>query len=153
SAARDGSMRGTRRGRCWARSPPTSSSWAPSGSRGARCSPRGSPSPPARPPSPAPAGSHSLAAAGPAIAVPAGATLRAPRFRPWDRALMPAGVYQPGLEWRERPGFHLRDFLRERRLLFYEEGREAVVAVSEREGTDRRFLSVNGKTDAGSGAE
>src|SRR5262249_56407090 len=56
-------------------------------------------------------------------------------------------------EWRERPGFHLRDFLRERRLLFYEEGREAVVAVSEREGTDRRFLSVNGKTDAGSGAE
>jgi spermidine synthase len=87
------------------------------------------------------------------IAVLGAAVLLAPRFRPWDRKLMTAGVYQYGVEWNERAGFRLQDLLRERRLLFYEEGREAVVAVSEREGSERRFLSVNGKTDAGSGAE
>ena len=42
---------------------------------------------------------------------------------------MTAGVYQYGLEWKDRPGFRLQDLVRERRLLFYEEGREAVVAV------------------------
>ena len=75
----------------------------------------------------------------------------APRFRPWDPVAMTAGVYQYGLEWKDQAGFDLRDL--GRRLLFYEEGREAVVAVSEREGSGRRFLSVNGKTDAGSGVE
>ena len=88
-----------------------------------------------------------------ALAVLAAAFVLAPRFRPWDRRLMTAGVYQYGLEWKDRPGFRLQDLLRERRLLFYEDGREAVVSVSEREGSGRRFLSVNGKTDAGSGAE
>jgi spermidine synthase len=92
-------------------------------------------------------------ATGLALAVLVAAVALAPRFRPWDRGLMTAGVYQYGLEWKDRPGFRLSDLLRERRLLFYEEGREAVVAVSEREGSGRRFLSVNGKTDAGSGAE
>lgn len=81
------------------------------------------------------------------------AVVLAPRFRPWERVAMTAGVYQYGLEWKDRPGFRLRDLARERRLLFYEEGREAVVAVAERAGSTRRFLSVNGKTDAGSGAE
>jgi spermidine synthase len=66
---------------------------------------------------------------------------------------MTAGIYLYGLEWKDRPGFGLDDLGRERRLLFYQEGREAVVAVSEREGSSRRFLSVNGKTDAGNGAE
>ena len=64
---------------------------------------------------------------------------------------MTAGVYEYGLEWKDRPGFRLADLRAERSLLFYEEGREAVVAVAEREG--RRFLSVGGKTDAGSGRE
>ncbi|MGE5125373.1 MAG: tetratricopeptide repeat protein, partial [Betaproteobacteria bacterium] len=46
------------------------------------------------------------------------------------------------------------DWLRaQRTLLFYREGAEAVVAVSEPRGSQRRFLSVNGKTDAGSGVE
>ncbi len=88
-----------------------------------------------------------------AVAVLGAAIALAPRFRPWDRGLMTAGVYQYGIDWKDRPGFRLQDFLRERRLLFYEEGREAVVAASEGEGSGRRFLSVNGKTDAGSGAE
>ncbi|HVR69724.1 MAG TPA: hypothetical protein VMT87_02670 [Vicinamibacteria bacterium] len=82
------------------------------------------------------------------------AAVAAPRFRTWDPLLMTAGVYKYGLEWRERAGFDLaQDLPAERRLVFYEEGREAVVAVAERPGTLRRFLSVNGKTDAGSGAE
>lgn len=93
----------------------------------------------------------SVLAAVSALAVLLGAVALAPRFRPWDPALMSAGVYQYGLEWKDQPGFDLRDL--GRRLLFYEEGREAVVAVSEREGSGRRFLSVNGKTDAGSGVE
>jgi spermidine synthase len=66
---------------------------------------------------------------------------------------MTAGVYKYGLEWRERPGFSLADLEAQRRILFYEEGAEAVVAVAERPGSGRRYLSINGKTDAGSGAE
>jgi spermidine synthase len=93
------------------------------------------------------------ASAGAAVAVVVLAALTAPRFRPWDRIAMTAGVYLYGLEWKERPAFELEELGRERQLLFYEEGREAVVAVSGREGSSRRFLSVNGKTDAGNGAE
>jgi spermidine synthase len=65
-------------------------------------------------------------------------------------------VHRYGLEWihrLDRPG-RLGAWLREQRtLLFYREGSEAVVAVSEATGSARRFLSVNGKTDAGSGTE
>ena len=64
---------------------------------------------------------------------------------------MTAGVYEYGLAWKDRPGFRLADLRAERSLLFYEEGREGVVAVAQR--GDRRFLSVGGKTDAGSGRE
>ncbi len=77
--------------------------------------------------------------------------LAAARFRPWDPVIMTAGVYEYGLQWKDRPGFRLDDLRRERSLLFYEEGREGVVAVAQR--GDRRFLSVGGKTDAGSGQE
>jgi spermidine synthase len=82
--------------------------------------------------------------------------IAAPHWRPWDPVLMSAGVYRYGLEWRDRldSASDLGRFLREeRRLLFYREGREAVVAVSEPAGGGRRVLSINGKTDAGSGAE
>ena len=75
----------------------------------------------------------------------------AKRFRPWDPVVMTAGVYEYGLQWKDRPGFRLGDLRTERSLLFYEEGREGVVAVAQR--GDRRFLSVGGKTDAGSGQE
>jgi spermidine synthase len=79
-----------------------------------------------------------------------------PSFRPWDPVLMSAGVHRYGLEWINRVDspWRLGAWLRgERRLLFYREGREAVVAVSEPLDGSRRFLSVNGKTDAGSGTE
>jgi spermidine synthase len=79
-----------------------------------------------------------------------------PRFKPWDPVIMSSGVHRYGLEWihrLEQPR-QLGAWLREQRtLLFYREGREAVVAVSEAKGSGRRFLSVNGKTDAGSGTE
>jgi len=92
-----------------------------------------------------------------ACAVAWGATLAlAPRYKPWDPVIMSSGVHRYGLEWihrLEKPG-RLGAWLREQRtLLFYREGREAVVAVSEAKGSARRFLSVNGKTDAGSGTE
>jgi spermidine synthase len=74
-------------------------------------------------------------------------------WRPWDPLRVTSGVYKYGLEWRERPGFRLADLARERRILFYEEGSEAVVAVAESRASGRRYLSVNGKTDAGSGDE
>ncbi len=80
-----------------------------------------------------------------------------PRWKPWDPVLMSSGVHRYGLDWSERlvPAGRLGDWLRQQRsLLFYREGTEAVVAVSEpRGGAGRRFLSVNGKTDAGSGVE
>jgi spermidine synthase len=77
------------------------------------------------------------------------------RWTPWDPVLMSSGVHRYGLEWRNRvdSAFDLDTWLREQqKLIFYEEGSEAVVAVSETD-TGRRFLSVNGKTDAGSGVE
>ena len=80
----------------------------------------------------------------------------APRWRPWDPVLATSGVYRYGMEWTHRldSARRLASWLREQRtLLFYREGAEAVVAVSEPPGGTRRFLSVNGKTDAGSGAE
>jgi len=92
-------------------------------------------------------------------AVPAGlvAILLAasPWWKPWDPVLMSAGVHRYGLEWRDRVSsiFSLGTWLREQQeLVFYREGSEAVVAVS-KTGEGRHFLSVNGKTDAGSGEE
>ena len=76
-----------------------------------------------------------------------------PWWRPWDPVMITSGVYRYGIEWSARPGFDLREVNSQRKLLFYREGKEAVVAVSERVGSTLRFLSVNGKTDAGSLAE
>ena len=88
--------------------------------------------------------------------VAAGLALAVPRWKPWDPVLVTSGVHRYGLEWAHRldSPLHLAAWLREQRtLLFYREGTEAVIAVaSPREG-GRRFLSINGKTDAGSGRE
>jgi spermidine synthase len=78
-----------------------------------------------------------------------------PRWTPWDPVLMSSGIHRYGLEWRDRvdSAFDLGSWLREQQeLVFYREGSEAVVAVSKTD-TGRHFLSVNGKTDAGSGEE
>jgi spermidine synthase len=97
----------------------------------------------------------------PAIKVVAPAALVAillvlsPRWTPWDPVLMSSGVHRYGLEWRDRvdSAFDLGTWLREQQeLVFYREGSEAVVAVSKTD-TGRHFLSVNGKTDAGSGED
>jgi spermidine synthase len=95
----------------------------------------------------------------PKVAAPAAllATLLAlaPRWTPWDPVLMSSGVHRYGLEWRDRVDsvFDLSTWLREQQeLVFYREGSEAVVAVS-RTDNGRHFLSVNGKTDAGSGED
>jgi spermidine synthase len=75
-------------------------------------------------------------------------------YRPWDPLLMTAGVYKYGLEWRGLipSGRALQEGLRKyRSLLFYREGREAVVSVTRSEaGT---FLAINGKIDAGTQAD
>ena len=91
-----------------------------------------------------------------AACVFAAACLVAKHFQPWDPVLVTSGVHRYGLEWIHRldAKARLAAWLREQRtLLFYREGPEAVVAVSESKGGARRFLSVNGKTDAGSGTE
>jgi spermidine synthase len=96
------------------------------------------------------------AAAVAAVVVGACALALLPRWKPWDPVLITAGVHRYGLEWIHRldSPWRLGAWLREqRKLLFYREGREAVVAVSEPLSGTRRFLSVNGKTDAGSGTE
>jgi spermidine synthase len=79
-----------------------------------------------------------------------------PVWRPWDPVLVTSGVHRYGLEWAHQIDSPLRlaSWLREQRtLLFYREGAEAVIAVSAPAGSSRRFLSINGKTDAGSGLE
>jgi spermidine synthase len=109
-------------------------------------------------------GAWALAAAagwkrfGQGAAVAAAAALAAalvPFWTPWDPVLVTSGVHRYGLEWVHQidSPLHLSSWLRKQRtLVFYREGREAVVAVSAPSGTPRRFLSINGKTDAGSGA-
>jgi spermidine synthase len=101
-------------------------------------------------------GARPLAAAAVAGVVAAAIAAAVPRWKPWDPVLASSGVYRYGLQWREAlvPAAGLGDWLRSQRaLLFYREGTESVVAVSEPRGSRRRFLSVNGKTDAGSGVE
>ena len=91
-----------------------------------------------------------------ALAVAVAAMVAAPRWKPWDPVLASAGVYRYGLQWHEAlaPVSDLGAWLRSQRsLVFYREGAEAVVAVSEPLASRRPFLSVNGKTDAGSGVE
>jgi spermidine synthase len=83
----------------------------------------------------------------------AGAAAVLPWWRLWDPIMITSGVYRYGIEWSARPGFRLKDVNSQRELLFYREGKEAVVAVSQLAGKSLRFLSVNGKTDAGSVAE
>jgi spermidine synthase len=91
-----------------------------------------------------------------ALVCVAAACVAAPRFKPWDPVLVTSGVHRYGLQWihqLDAPS-RLGAWLREQRtLVFYREGAEAVVAVSEARDGARRFLSVNGKTDAGSGTE
>jgi len=79
-----------------------------------------------------------------------------PRWKPWDPVLVTSGVHRYGLEWAAQLDSprRLASWLRERRtLLFYREGLESVIAVLRPRGSERRFLSINGKTDAGSGRE
>jgi spermidine synthase len=102
------------------------------------------------------AGSRPVVQAAALLGTAAAAGALVPLWRPWDPVLMTSGVHRYGLEWvhaLDSP-FRLAAWLREQRtLLFYREGREAVVAVSTPTGSSRRFLSINGKTDAGSGVE
>ncbi|HVO09890.1 MAG TPA: tetratricopeptide repeat protein [Vicinamibacteria bacterium] len=94
--------------------------------------------------------------AGVTLATAAALAWLVPRWRAWDPVLASAGVYRYAAQWNDAlvPALGLADWLRsERRLLFYREGEEAVVAVAEPREGGRRFLSVNGKTDAGSGDE
>jgi spermidine synthase len=94
------------------------------------------------------------AAAAAATAVLAAALV--PFWTPWDPVLATSGVHRYGLEWVHQIDSppHLASWLRKQRtLVFYREGVEAVIAVSTPSGSSRRFLSINGKTDAGSGIE
>ena len=73
---------------------------------------------------------------------------------PGTRLLMTAGVYKYGLQWRSviRSGAALQASLqRYRRLVFYKEGLEATVSVTQTESNT--FLSLNGKIDAGNHAD
>ncbi len=101
------------------------------------------------------AGARRLVQVGALAGTAAAAVAVAPLWTPWDPVLATSGVHRYGLEWIHRVDSPLRlgAWLREQReLLFYREGTEAVVAVQAPRGSERRFLSINGKTDAGSGA-
>jgi spermidine synthase len=92
----------------------------------------------------------------PALAGALAVALLAPRWQPWDRLVAASGVYKYGLEWKDTIASASdlpRALAAERELLFYEEGKEAVVAVIGNRASGRRFLSINGNTDAGSGAQ
>jgi spermidine synthase len=102
------------------------------------------------------AGWRPLARGAAFVGTAAAAVALVPVWTPWDPVLVTSGVHWYGLEWAHRLDSPLRlaAWLREQRtLLFYREGAEAVVAVAAPSGGSRRFLSINGKTDAGSGFE
>ncbi len=102
------------------------------------------------------AGARPVAQAAVLLGTVAAAGALVPLWKPWDPVLVTSGVHRYGLEWAHQIDSPLRlaAWLREERtLLFYREGEEAVVAVSAPVSSPRRFLSINGKTDAGSGAE
>ena len=68
---------------------------------------------------------------------------------PWDRALMTTGVFvnAPRLA-ASQPGQTLRERAHERRLLYYAEGMDGVVSVTDT--GEQRLLVINGKADASS---
>lgn len=70
-------------------------------------------------------------------------------FPNWDQRLMNAGVYYYAYRIEDSGG--LDSFIRQSRLLNVVEGRDATVAVKESMDGRERFLSINGKTDAGNG--
>lgn len=75
-------------------------------------------------------------------------------YQPWDLHMMTAGIYKYGIDWREVIGsaWSFPEYLRSaREILFYKEGDEGVVCVS-RAGNER-IISVNGKSDAGTGQD
>lgn len=106
-------------------------------------------------------GAWALAPAAPARRLPAvaaavaAAAVLAALWRPWNPLVMSSGVHRYGTGWREDVAVEgLAKWLeRTRRSLFFEEGREAVVSVAESRATGRRFIAVNGKTEAGDGPE
>jgi spermidine synthase len=78
----------------------------------------------------------------------------AARFRPWNPLLMSSGAHYNGLNMAGQLGpeeSFRTAFLKENRLLFYREGREATVAVRESKG--ERALAINGKVDATLGGD
>ena len=71
-------------------------------------------------------------------------------YQPWDLHMMAAGIYKYGIEWRDKvpsAGMLPAQLHNVRKILFYKEGDDGVVCVAE--AGKNRFISVNGKTDAG----
>ncbi len=70
-------------------------------------------------------------------------------YKPWNTIMMSCGIYKYGMEWSQSvaPNTPLEDIVSMRQMLFYKEGREGVVSVVEH--NKNRFLTVNGKYDAG----
>lgn len=70
----------------------------------------------------------------------------------WDRQVMTSGVYLQDTTASGRSPYDvLADRIKNRRMLFYREGREGVVSVVE--SGDQRLLMINGKVDASSGRD
>ena len=68
---------------------------------------------------------------------------------PWNKALMTGGVFvSPGEIVRQLPRNSLQQLVEKRRLLYYNEGIDGIVAV--KESDDNRVLVINGKVDASS---
>lgn len=71
-------------------------------------------------------------------------------YQPWDLIMMTAGIYKYGIEWRDgiQSAWSLPEQLKStRNILFYKEGDEGVVCVTDTGNS--RYISVNGKIDAG----
>ncbi len=75
-------------------------------------------------------------------------------YRPWNLYTMTAGIYKYGIDWRDslQSAWDLPEFQRNgRQILYYKEGDEGVVCVNQ--APAERTISVNGKSDGGSGQD
>jgi len=76
-------------------------------------------------------------------------------WNPWNPLIVTSGIYTYGFSIKEnksQSGQILDYFSKNRKVIFYKEGIEGVVSVKQLEGQEK-YLSVNGKVDAGTGMD
>lgn len=76
-------------------------------------------------------------------------TAAAPKFEFWDKKIMSSGVYLYGSSYESIS--QLRDIMKNARLLYFNEDKDATVSVWQEGST--KYMRINGKTEASTGSD